>query len=99
MDIQIFYALMTFATILTIVGFFFQGNIGIVCGFIAGALYVLTALQIGSGIPLTTTIYFDPTTSVVQNIDLGISTDNLMILLLLIGIYDFFIGFKSLKVF
>ena len=99
MDLQIFIVWLTLAIILTLVGFFFMGNIGIVCGFVGGSILVMLGLLIGSGTPITNTIYFDPTSSVVQNIDIGLAPERVMILFILVGIYDFFIGFRSLKVF
>jgi len=82
------------AIILTLISFIFMGNIGIVCGFTASAIWILTAMDVKSN-PITTTLYFSPTESITQSLNLGISTDNIMILFILIGIYCMFVGFKA----
>ena len=94
MDLVMFEIWLAVAIILTLISFIFMGNIGIVTGFTAAAIWILTAMDVKSN-PITTVVYFSPTESITQSLNLGISTDNIMILFILIGIYCMFVGFKS----
>lgn len=94
MDLIMFEIWLATAIILSLISFVFMGNIGIVTGFVASAIWILTGLDIESN-SITTVVYFSPTESITQVLDLGISTENIMILFILIGLYCMFVGFKS----
>jgi len=88
MDITIFIMFIGFATILSILAYLFKGNLGLGLAFIAAGFFIVIGLMIGSGELITSTVYFDITTTTDHIYDLGISSTNIMIFFILAGILN-----------
>jgi len=86
MDLSAFVILIAFGIILYFMGFKFPKGVGLVFTLIGGTIFVLIGISMGSGNVITTTTWFDPTTSATQVIDFGITGSNMLIIFVLLGV-------------
>lgn len=88
MDLNIFIVFVALALILTILAYFIRGNLGLSLAFLSAGIMFLLGILIGTGEPITSTIYFDSTTFTDHIYNLGISATNIMIFFFLFGILN-----------
>ena len=86
MDISILGFLVATSFVLFSMGFVIGMWVKLALGWIAGAILIVVGLTIGNGENITSTVVFDASDIVTTSLDLGISSENFMIIFISAGL-------------
>lgn len=85
-DLSIFEALIGFAIILYVIARLLSGWKRLAFGWIAGGIFLVLGYSIVKGMEITSTTVLDADLSVTTILDIGLSSENMFIVLALVGI-------------
>ncbi len=86
MDINILYFLVATSFVVFLSGFVIGAWVRLALGWIAGGLLIITGLSIGSGEEITMNTLMSTDTIAKTSLDMGISSENFMLVFILIGL-------------
>ncbi len=86
MDINILYFLVATSFVVFLSGFVIGAWVRLALGWIAGGLLIITGLSIGSGEEITMNTLMSTDTIAKTSLDMGISSENFMLVFVLIGL-------------
>lgn len=86
MDINILFFLSAISVVIFLTGIVIGAWVRLALGWIAGGLLIIIGMDIGAGGTITSTVVIDSTDIVTTALDIGISSENFMIIFILSGL-------------